>query len=326
MGILNYLPEFKVIEINRSTGLVMGHILSQFVDGTTLTLTTKNDLKFIENGIIVGLSNDLTIENFDATKHAQPFVVFNEEINTFVKGLKYYAEVQDSNGDFYPRSLALYMGDTFTTNNYLGILENATAAKITDGVLVLQRYLDDDSIFTVKPATLPTGDLAARCTYIGIGTDRVDEWEITYNLNNGNIDGVTDDVVLTVNSNVLIKDGYTEELPVYTGYELKSTNWAYEAIGTTPAGNDMPVADDTVYADWSPVRYYINYILEEGVTNDIDNPTQYNIETSTITLGDAVKELATFDGWYADELFATPVITEIVLGSTGDITLYPKFI
>jgi hypothetical protein len=30
MSILNYLPEFKVVEINRSTGLVAGHILAQF--------------------------------------------------------------------------------------------------------------------------------------------------------------------------------------------------------------------------------------------------------------------------------------------------------
>ena len=34
MSILNYLPTFKVVEMNRSTGLVTGHVLSQFEAGT----------------------------------------------------------------------------------------------------------------------------------------------------------------------------------------------------------------------------------------------------------------------------------------------------
>ena len=37
MGILNYLPEFKIVEANRLTGLVTGHVLAlPFSDGVPL--------------------------------------------------------------------------------------------------------------------------------------------------------------------------------------------------------------------------------------------------------------------------------------------------
>ena len=49
-------------------------------------------------------------------KHALPFVIFNEELNTLFDGLKYYA--QEVETETYPRAIALYAGDVFTTNNY----------------------------------------------------------------------------------------------------------------------------------------------------------------------------------------------------------------
>jgi uncharacterized repeat protein (TIGR02543 family) len=84
----------------------------------------------------------------------------------------------------------------------------------------------------------------------------------------------------------------------------------------------MPVADDTVYADWTPTQYTITYNLDGG-TNGA-NPATYDIETATITLADATKDAYTFDGWYAEIGYTTPV-TEIVLGSTGDVELFAKF-
>jgi len=175
MGILNYLPTFKVIEINRSTGLVMGHVLSQYLNGVDLAFNTNYAVDFLENGVIVGLSNNLTIEEFDATKHAQPFVVFNEELNTYFSGLKYYADEVNSDDEIYPRAVGLYTGDTFTTDNYTGTLSTATAAKVVNGILTLELVPTDDSLFIVEASTLPTGGDAARFTYMGVNTDRVDE-------------------------------------------------------------------------------------------------------------------------------------------------------
>ena len=133
MSILNYLPEFKVVE-NRMTGLIAGHMLA-IPSRRDITVKTVGTAKFLENGLIVGLNGDLTIGNYDADKHAQPFLVFNEELNTFMNGLKYYAEpVVD--GEVYPRAIGLYVGDTFTTNNYAGT--KGDFAKVVDGVLTLE--------------------------------------------------------------------------------------------------------------------------------------------------------------------------------------------
>lgn len=69
--------------------------------------------------------------------------------------------------------------------------------------------------------------------------------------------------------------------------------------------------------------YKIIYELNGG-TNDSGNPTTYTSATETITLKDPSKEGFIFEGWYADARFNRKV-TEIVKGSTGDITLYAKW-
>ena len=49
------------------------------------------------------------------------------------------------------------------------------------------------------------------------------------------------------------------------------------------------------------------------------------METETITLKDPAKAGYTFEGWYRTEDFTGEAVTEIVQGSTGDITLYAKW-
>ena len=171
MSILNYLPTFKVVEMNRSTGLVTGHVLSQFEAGTIATKAVTGTLGFIENGVIVGLSNDLTIENYDAEAHAQPFIVFTEELNTFMPGLKYFATPVEADAT-YPRAVGLFVGDVWTTNNFVGTgtggaYNDEAFAKVASGVITLQAVADADTIFAVEESTLPTGEEAVRVTYIG---------------------------------------------------------------------------------------------------------------------------------------------------------------
>ena len=79
MGILNYLPEFKIVEVNRLTGLVTGHVLAQFPlnPASTLIKQVGNDnSEVVENGFIVGLGKDLQIDAYDPAKHAAPFLFF----------------------------------------------------------------------------------------------------------------------------------------------------------------------------------------------------------------------------------------------------------
>ena len=71
--------------------------------------------------------------------------------------------------------------------------------------------------------------------------------------------------------------------------------------------------------------YTITYELDGG-TNAPENPAGYNVETETITLKDPVKTGYAFDGWYKTEDFTGEAVTEITQGSTGNITLYAKWI
>ena len=74
--------------------------------------------------------------------------------------------------------------------------------------------------------------------------------------------------------------------------------------------------------------YTIEYVLPEGVSNNIKNPTTYTYLSESITLysiNDAVG--MTFDGWYTTEDYApNSRINKIDGGSYGDLVLYPKFI
>lgn len=171
MGILNYLPSFKIVEPNRLTGLVKGHVLSQFPlnPASTLIKQVGNPaINVLENGFIVGLGNDLLVDKYVAANHAHPFLVFTEELNTFMDGLKHYATEEDADGDIYPRAVALYVGDAFTTNNYdKDAAVKPVAAKVVNGVLTLQDTADVDSLFAVEESTTPLGEVAYKFIYVG---------------------------------------------------------------------------------------------------------------------------------------------------------------
>lgn len=170
MGILNYLPEFKIVEPNRLTGLVTGHVLAQFpLNPAAAIIKTVGGSDFVENGFIVGLGKDLQIDAYDPAKHAAPFLVFTEELNTIVGGLKYFATEEDAGGDIYPRAIGLFVGDVFTTNNYA--VAGAVApkyAKVVAGKLTLQDAADATTMFVVEAATTPNGEDAYRFIYFGL--------------------------------------------------------------------------------------------------------------------------------------------------------------
>lgn len=165
--ITRYLPEFKVFEVGSLTGLRAGHVLSQQAAASDIAVKAVGKYKFIENGIIVGLNSDGTVGNYDKSKHAKAFVHYTEELNTFMDELKYYALPVEEVGATYPRCVALYTGDAFCTNNVAAEVVGAKFAKVVDGVLTLEVEASADSIFSVKEATLPTGEKAYDFLYIG---------------------------------------------------------------------------------------------------------------------------------------------------------------
>ena len=88
-------------------------------------------------------------------------------------------------------------------------------------------------------------------------------------------------------------------------------------------GETMPNHDVTYYAKWTRNTYTITYNLDGG-TNAGENPKTYTVESEKITLLDPTKTGYRFDGWYADNTYNTKV-TEIAVGSTGNVTLYAKW-
>ena len=112
--------------------------------------------------------------------------------------------------------------------------------------------------------------------------------------------------------------------PVKTGYTF--AGW-YKDGGFTTQITEITqgtTGDITLYAKWEPVSYTIIYELNGG-TNAEENPASYNVGTETITLKAPTKDKYDFKGWYKDGEFTTQV-TEITQGSTGDITLYAKWL
>ena len=79
----------------------------------------------------------------------------------------------------------------------------------------------------------------------------------------------------------------------------------------------------TVNAVYTIVPYTITYNNVNGATNR--NPATYTVEDQNILLVDAIKGYHTFKGWYSDPEFNNRV-TEIPQGTTGEITLYAKWV
>jgi hypothetical protein len=168
---------FKVLEVNNIAALRNGHMLSQIVLPKNKFL--GGSATYIENGEIVFLDVDgklATLNNVgttdgstpitnaaDVKPQLQPFIIFNEELMTGpYTDLKYFAEVFDADNVAYPRALALNVGDSFTTNNYVGTYATAVYATInTDGKLALATALPTTAyrgpLFACVPGYLPDG-------------------------------------------------------------------------------------------------------------------------------------------------------------------------
>lgn len=104
-----------------------------------------------------------------------------------------------------------------------------------------------------------------------------------------------------------------------TGYTLKwysdsaktqLFNFSSEITGTT-----------TIYAGWTAIKYTITYYDDTNKLRDMA-VNDYNIETATFNLETPIKEGYKFVGWKDAD---GNKVTQIVKGSTGNLTLYAEF-
>ncbi len=121
-------------------------------------------------------------------------------------------------------------------------------------------------------------------------------------------------------ANAFKKKGYT-----FTGWNTKKdgsgkTYKNKESIKNLTSKNKATV---TLYAQWKKVKYTITYKLNGGKNNK-NNPSNYYVTTSNITLKNPTRTGYTFVGWYSDSKYKNKVTT-IKKGSTGNKTLYAKW-
>ena len=163
-----FLPTFAVVEINNSTAHRIGHAISQVpCYAADVKVKEVGSYKFIENGIIVGLDADYKLANFNAAKHSQPCLVYNDELITGpINTLDKYAEEVEDGKPAYVRALPLYLGDTFTTDNFAGEAADGYA-EVVDGQLKLQSDVTANTLFIARKTNLPNKKTAVEFTYVG---------------------------------------------------------------------------------------------------------------------------------------------------------------
>ena len=112
------------------------------------------------------------------------------------------------------------------------------------------------------------------------------------------------------------------ELPTITSENYNFEGWynGEEKISTVKRGS---AGNLTLLAKWTPKTFNIQYKEVEGASNN--NQLTYQTNDNTITLNSPTKSGYTFLGWYTDKNY-TNKISEIKSGSSGDITLYAKWV
>jgi uncharacterized repeat protein (TIGR02543 family) len=144
-------------------------------------------------------------------------------------------------------------------------------------------------------------------------------YEITYFLDNGE-NNPNNRFIFTVESETINLQVPTRKGFTFGGW-YTSEDFNGEAVTEITMGS---VGDITLYAKWIINSYGIEYVLNDGENGD--NPTTYTVETETIVLEDASRIGYTFGGWYTSDDFNGEAVTEITMGSVGDIRLYAKWI
>lgn len=133
-------------------------------------------------------------------------------------------------------------------------------------------------------------------------------------------------------------DAATAKAPATTwsrkGYTFVSWNTMPDGSGASyPANSSLAAlisanarsASQTIelYGTWKPKNYKITYKLNKGKNNS-SNPKTYNADKK-ITLKSAARSGYYFAGWYKEKNFKTKVTT-IAKGTTGNLTLYAKWV
>jgi len=177
-SLYDLLPQGKVVEINKSTGLRIGHMLAQQamdITGAAAHIMTTNGKQYLQNGFI-GFQNvlgkvDVVVAGLGVSA-AQPYIHFTEEKQGgYSNFLAHYLTPFHDTDIVYPRMIALYPGDIFTTDNFTGTaLAGLCSINPATGQLDFAAATTTGAyIFRAELTTLPDGVTdAVQFEYIGI--------------------------------------------------------------------------------------------------------------------------------------------------------------
>lgn len=89
-----------------------------------------------------------------------------------------------------------------------------------------------------------------------------------------------------------------------------------------------PITSDiTLFADWTPIDYYIYFIYPDDIKSEVLNRKdnqKYNFESTQQELYRPQRENYVFVGWFTDETLSRQCLN-IPAHSTSDFRLYPKW-
>jgi hypothetical protein len=168
---------FKVVEINNSTALRIGHVVAQqpldkaAIEASGKVVPVSKD-GYLDNGFFLKLDNDgAVVVPVDGNATSPAYLVFNDPILDLREDyglLSDFAEKFDDDDLMYPRLVALYPGDVFTTDNYAGNVPAAGTpglayVNFATGVLTIGSLPEDyvGPKFSVLRSTLPDGETLA---------------------------------------------------------------------------------------------------------------------------------------------------------------------
>jgi hypothetical protein len=167
--------EFKVVEINNSLALRTGHVVAQQPLSLANTKLTNKVVPvsvegYLDNGFFFKLdaAGDVRVP---ADGIGPVYLGYNDALLDLRENyglLKDFAEAFDDDDLVYPRLVALYPGDVFTTDNFAGTAPTGTNTALAyvafaTGVLTIGALPSgyEGPVFSVKRSTLPDGETLA---------------------------------------------------------------------------------------------------------------------------------------------------------------------
>ena len=143
----------------------------------------------------------------------------------------------------------------------------------------------------------------------------IDTYSIRYQLDDGTNDPTNPA------SYQIISDTITFKPASKNGYAF--TNWTQNKFDDTKVSEVRrgSTGNVTLYANFEPIEYPINYELNGGTNNEL-NPAEYTIESKVI-FRKPIKEGYCFEGFYMEPEFENQV-TELE-NTYGEVTLYAKW-